>query len=144
MAATSTSLSWARLTLTLTLTLTRYNFIVAAPCLLILLLYTVPTIVSLDDVDYAMGTSLGTSDLVGVASNFSLAAGWHSEPTFGSILPSDMASLISHASLFCSVHAVYNDILVLVIGSWVGIEPTLATALVVAMWMLLYQRQRSL
>ena len=32
----------------------------------------------------------------------------------------------------------------LVIGSWSGIEPTLATALVLALWMLLYQRERSL
>ena len=38
----------------------------------------------------------------------------------------------------------YNDILMLVIGSWSGLEPTLATALVVAIWMLLYQRERSL
>ena len=93
MAATSITLSWARLTLSLTLTLTRYNFIVAAPCLLILLLYTVPVIISVDSVDYAMGTSQGTgAALAGVASNFSLADGWDTEPSFGSLRPSDMAS----------------------------------------------------
>jgi hypothetical protein len=106
---------------------------VGMPVLLILLLYTVPVITSVDSVDYAMGTSQGTgvrtltltlalthtptltltlaltltltltSQGTGayVVSNFSLAAGWDSQPTFGSLpnplRPSDMANLISHA-----------------------------------------------
>ena len=115
---------------------------VGTPVLLILGLYCIPVIISPGDT-YAMGTSQGVSSAI-EDRNFTLVPGWDAQPSFGNLRPSDMASLISHASLYCSVHAVYNDILMLVIGSWSGIEPTLATVLVITIWMLLYQRERFL
>merc|ERR1719272_46452 len=131
---------------TRTLTVRTYNWIIATPVVLILLLYCVPVIAGYGPSKLlcnVMPSSDGSRLHAGTVDNrtCTLVSGWNEQPSFGGVRPSDMASFISHASLYCSVHAVYTDISVLMLGLWCGIDPMLAALLVVMVWVLLAQRE---
>ena len=94
-----------------------FNWVVATPVVTILLLYCMPVIVSPQPSaglpchapEQSVVSTLEPGAVgIGIGSNrtCTLQPGWDVEASFGpGLLPSDMATFLSQASLYCSVRA---------------------------------------